>query len=461
MNTVKGLALAALLLLGSGSALAGDALAGAKLYREARWTKSVVAGGIEGGPDLPRRRLACAGCHGREPGLAGANEGGLAIPALSWSSLGRRGLTTPAGLTTALTTGRLADGTVLGRAMPRFALPEAAASDLLAYLEAPEAVDAPGVTADTIRLGILVPEPLAARVESMLADWAAALNDGGGVWGRRVSLVLLPGERRALDRQLALDPVLAIVAGAPTSAQETILAAHEVIELAPLTPLSGQPGSDGRVVALGAGLVEMAVALGREILARRPGPRARAVALLLPHDPDRVRPVLDAVRPFLDVFPVTSESLLRDPSWLAAARVGLLLDRPPAASLAGLPPGTLLAGPIDILAEVAAEPGNNVTWLLADPRADTLAGEERTHALDRHLVAATRLTETGLLRAGRRLTRISLLAALAAAPVDLGGRSPLTLAAADRERSLPVVLLEAVPATGELTRLTPLPPSRP
>lgn len=138
-----------------------------------------------------------------------------------------------------------------------------------------------------------------------------------------------------------------------------------------------------------------------------------------------------------------------------------MLDRPPAASLAGLPPGTLLAGPIDILAEVAAEPGNNVTWLLADPRADTLAGEERTHALDRHLVAATRLTETGLLRAGRRLTRISLLAALAAAPVDLGGRSPLTLAAADRERSLPVVLLEAVPATGELTRLTPLPPSRP
>jgi mono/diheme cytochrome c family protein len=452
--------MAFLLLLAAPAVLAADAVAGAKLYREARWTSAIVKGALEGGPQLPRRGLACAGCHGREPGLAGTGEGGLAIPPLSWSRLGRRGLATPSSLVNALTTGGLPDGSTLGRAMPRFTLPEAAAADLLAYLEDPQSLDAPGVTADAVRLGILVPAPLRGRIEPLLAAWANALAENGGLWGRRVTLVALSGDRHELARQLVHAPVLAVLASGPTAAQEALLAERDVIELAPLAPLGGRPGRDGMIVALGPGLVEMAAALGREILARRPGPRAQGVPLLPPQEPEALGPILAAVRPFLAVVPTSPEDLQRHPDRFAAAGAALLFARPPAASLAHLRPDTLLAGPIDILADLAGEPGRGGTWLLSDSRADTLPDTAGARALVRHLEAATRLAETGLLRAGRRLTRGSLLAALAAAPVDLGGPVPLTLAAADRERSLPVAILEAVPATGQLTRVPP-PPTRP
>jgi hypothetical protein len=98
------------------------------------------------------------------------------------------------------------------------------------------------------------------------------------------------------------------------------------------------------------------------------------------------------------------------------------------------------------------------TWLLADPRGAVLpppGGDGGGGALDRHLAAATRLAEAGLERAGRRLTRPSLLAGLAAAPVDVGGPTPLDYAKVPGRGATAVAVLEVEPAAGRLARLEP------
>jgi hypothetical protein len=121
-----------------------------------------------------------------------------------------------------------------------------------------------------------------------------------------------------------------------------------------------------------------------------------------------------------------------------------------------LPAGVVVAGPIDLLADLAARPGAGGTWLLADPRGTVLPSSVGGGtALERHLAAATRLAEVGLERAGRRLTRPSLLAGLAAAPVDLGGPAPLDYAKVPGRGAATAAILEVEPAAGRLARLTP------
>lgn len=450
------LVLAGLLAVGIGAASdeasAGDARVGAGLYRTAVWRGGTISGAIEGGPSLPRRRLACGGCHGAEPGLAAAVEGGLDIPVLSGASLARRGLIDAGSLAGALATGELPDGTRLARSMPRFRLPLEAAADLLDYLRAPEAVDAPGVMPQAVRLGLLAPAPLAARILPALRAWADGLNAEGGVWGRRVVLDVLPAEPAALARHLDATPPLAVVAGGATLQQAELLIDREVMELAPLAPLGGISAGRGRVVALGPGLVDMATALARELGRQRAGPRAAPLFIVEPERVDEQKAVREALRPILAMQPLSAAALLRAEAATGADAV-LLLARPPVDALRRLPRTALVAGPIDFLADLVGDPDNPDRWLLADPRGDTLPDPTDATALQRHILAAARLVETGLTRAGRRLTRGSLMAALAARPVDLGGKQAWQAPDADGRRPVQVAIVEADATTGRLERL--------
>jgi hypothetical protein len=83
------------------------------------------------------------------------------------------------------------------------------------------------------------------------------------------------------------------------------------------------------------------------------------------------------------------------------------------------------------------------------------SGADGGSALARHLAAAMRLAEVGLERAGRRLSRPSLLAALAAAPVDLGGPTPLDYAKVPGRGATAASILEVEPTAGRLARLEP------
>jgi hypothetical protein len=438
---------------------AADAVAGAELYRAGRWGGAGVAARVEGGPRLPAGRSACAGCHGREPGPEGGGEGGVAAPALAHDRLARRGLDVTAPLATALGEGTLPDGSRLGAAMPRFALAPAAVADLLAYLSDPAAVDAPGVSPDRVRLGLLMPPTLAAAARPRLAAWAETLNADGGIWARRVELDTLPAEPAALDRRLAQAPPLALLAPAPSAGQREILARRRVPELAPLAPPL-LPDPEGRVLALGPGLTELAAELAATLAGRptRP-PGAAPVPVFLPADPALTSRLLEAVRASLPAEAATpGEDLAKRAD---AAGAVLVLARPARldALLRELPVGVVIAGPADLLADLVARPGAGGTWLLADPRGTVLPppgdAPGGSTALDRHLAAATRLAEVGLERAGRRLTRPSLLAALAAAPVDLGGPAPLDYVKVPGRGATAATILEVEPAAGRLARLAP------
>jgi len=78
--------------------------------------------------------------------------------------------------------------------MPRFRLSLADASDLVAYVKRlGDAID-PGVTAETVRLGVLTAPRQAVRAAgpfNELLAYFARVNAGGGIFGRRVELSFL------------------------------------------------------------------------------------------------------------------------------------------------------------------------------------------------------------------------------------------------------------------------------
>ena len=420
-----------------------DPRAGGELYQQGRWHGAGLVGHIADGPPLPPRRLACAGCHGRDRG--GGGEGGVAAPALTPAHLIRRGLDV-AGLSTVLTSGTLPDGRQLNRAMPRFSLDDAAVADLLAYLRDPLPIDAPGVSPSEVRLGLLLP-PAVGEVAPLLEGWAATHNREGGFWGRRLTLVRLPADPGALDAMLAATPVLALLAPLVDEAQAEVLRRHGVPELAPLAPSLDH---DARIVALGPGLAAQAVALAQAVSRRQPA--LRTLPVLLPPGPDGAV-VLAALQTVPGLAPTPSK-----PAELPADAAAVLVLADPLAAPLRLAPETVVAGPIDLLVPLATRPGAAGIFLLADPRAGLPTGGS---ALQRHLAGAIGLAEAILDRAGRGLTRLGLLPALAAAPIDLGGPVPFDYARFPDGGTASVALLEAEPAKKRLTMLPAPAPTTP
>jgi ABC-type branched-subunit amino acid transport system substrate-binding protein len=155
--------------------------------------------------ELPASTFPCANCHGLTG--FGGKEGGLQPPPIAWDMLASprsssfsgqlRPAYDEASLKRAIAVGVDSRGATLHQGMPRYRMSGDQMNDLIAYLRVIGlAVDNdPGVTASTIKVGSALPltGPLASLGEdlrAMLATVFAEQNERGGIFGRRIELVV-------------------------------------------------------------------------------------------------------------------------------------------------------------------------------------------------------------------------------------------------------------------------------
>ncbi|PWB33996.1 branched-chain amino acid ABC transporter substrate-binding protein [Pseudomonas sp. SDI] len=236
-------------------------LAGKRLYREGLSATGGEVTAWVGAADMqvPASVTPCAGCHGADG--QGRPEGGVRPPALSWQRLalgqgerqvnGRRyPAYTEASLARAIEQGRDPAGQRLDPAMPRFSMALSDRCNLIAYLKRLEADRDPGLQAQTLRLGTLLPQAgelaEAAQVVAAVLDGSIQqINEQGGIHGRQVQLVTLdPGPDRAsaeqaLQRLLGEEQVFALVMPMAPALDETLAARLEQAQV-PLVGALGQ-----------------------------------------------------------------------------------------------------------------------------------------------------------------------------------------------------------------------------
>lgn len=250
----------------AGLELSPEEAAGKRLYLE-----GTGAGGAEifvriGPADTPMPSSvgSCAGCHGSDG--RGGREGGLRPPDITW-----RHLTTPheqgrdrrrpgynaATFARALTEGLDPAGRRLNPAMPRFVMSQRDMANLTAYIKQLEEDLDPGLYADVVRLGTLLPAsgPLmeaGQTIAALLRGAIDGINASGGIHGRRLELVIAdPGADQAtaevaLRDLLELQDVFALVAPLAPALDGRfgeLLDAQQVPLVGPLLQLEGESGS--------------------------------------------------------------------------------------------------------------------------------------------------------------------------------------------------------------------------
>src|SRR5947209_6832713 len=206
-----GLVLARIVLAGLcvAPALADDdaAARGRRLFetgigRNGRPVEAVFA---DSATPIPGALLSCAGCHGKDG--KGREAAGANPPDITWQTLtkpyplqvglGRTRLPcTDALVLRAVAAGRDSANQLLAPAMPRFRLTPGDAADLVAYLHELGSRADPGITAEAITIGVIMPHrersPAAYdAVRDGLGSYIHTLNIGGGIFGRRIELAFI------------------------------------------------------------------------------------------------------------------------------------------------------------------------------------------------------------------------------------------------------------------------------
>lgn len=159
--------------------------------------------------------LPCANCHGAD-GL-GRPEGAIRPPGIVWSELTRAyghrhadGRTHPAytdeAFAETLTHGKDPAGNRLDVAMPRYLIAHDDMAALLAYLKRIDTDLDPGVGANRLRIGTLLPvagrlADLGRAMAAVLRTRIAEINAKGGLYGRQLELVVA---ELAQDRSASL-----------------------------------------------------------------------------------------------------------------------------------------------------------------------------------------------------------------------------------------------------------------
>jgi cytochrome c553 len=275
--------------------------AGARIYLQgespsgARIAARIGMGGLE----LAGASVACGNCHGEDG--RGRVEGGVEPSNIQWSELtkvyghhhpnGRRhGAFDEPLLRRAVMEGIDPDANRLDAAMPRFSMSAKDFAALAAYLRRLEWLLDPGLSSDTIRIGTLLPlsGPLAGLGESLRALWSAyfaALNQRGGIHGRRLELVVeqLPADiaqaRARVRDWLAEGSVFAVLAPVSAGIEGELADAASVAQVPVIGPLTLFPedprASNSFVFHAQAGVAELAQVLAlhasKELnLAQRP-----------------------------------------------------------------------------------------------------------------------------------------------------------------------------------------------
>ena len=150
--------------------------------------------------EVPGTTINCAGCHGRRG--EGKAEGGVVAGNLTWSNLtksyghthpnGRKhGPFTESSFTTAVVRGVDPAGNSLAVAMPRYRISIEDMSDLIAYIKRLEFDRDPGLTSDSIDVGVPLPTSsalaeLGQSVKQVISAYFDDLNTRGGIYNRKI-----------------------------------------------------------------------------------------------------------------------------------------------------------------------------------------------------------------------------------------------------------------------------------
>lgn len=217
-----------------------------------------------GDVDVPASTVNCAGCHGRRG--EGKTEGGVTAGNLTWNNLikpyghthpnGRKhGPFTESSFAMAVVRGVDPAGNNLVVAMPRYRLSIEDMNDLIAYIKRLEFDRDPGLTAESVDVGVPLPtNPALAEtgqaIRQVITAYFDELNAQGGIYNRKIKLHFT--ETSATDTTAGLramitqNPVFAFVGGLSAGADKQIstLAREEEIPFigpATLLPQVEQP----------------------------------------------------------------------------------------------------------------------------------------------------------------------------------------------------------------------------
>ena len=261
---------------GKGLYLTGESPSGAE----------VVALMGEAAVEVPASALPCAGCHGRDG--RGRPEGGVDPSDLTWEALTRpyevemvtgrsRGPYDAAKLKRAITLGIDPSGNEIDAVMPRYRLTQQDAADLIAYIYKLGRDHDPGVAADRLTLGVLLPPEVGRfaaageAVKGVVAPWLAHLDAAGGVYSRRLEVRYLsqpvdPAARpAAVEAFLDAEPTFALVASFLAGAEGELTDLAERRGIPVIGPLTLAPDEsfplNRQVFYLDGGLPAQAAAL--------------------------------------------------------------------------------------------------------------------------------------------------------------------------------------------------------
>ena len=150
--------------------------------------------------EVPASTINCAGCHGRRG--EGKTEGGVAAGNLTWTNLtksyghthsnGRKhGAFTESSFTTAVVSGVDPGGNELAVAMPRYRISIEDMKDLLAYIKRLEFDRDPGLTSESIDIGVPLPPSaglaeLGQAIRQVISAYFDDLNTRGGIYNRKL-----------------------------------------------------------------------------------------------------------------------------------------------------------------------------------------------------------------------------------------------------------------------------------
>ena len=191
--------------------------------------------------EVPASTINCAGCHGRRG--EGKAEGGVVAGNLTWSNLtksyghthpnGRKhGPFTESSFTTAVVRGVDPAGNELAVAMPRYRLTIEDMNDLIAYIKRLEFDRDPGLTSESIDVGVPLPTNaglagLGQAVRQVMSAYFEDLNARGGIYNRKIKTHFTEGgadmatSLRNLNSQ---NQIFAFIGGVSAGADKDIAA---------------------------------------------------------------------------------------------------------------------------------------------------------------------------------------------------------------------------------------------
>lgn len=196
----------------------------------------------DAGIEVPASTLPCANCHGRDG--TGNPEGGVSPSNLTWEALTKPyGVRHGSGrehppytlrlLKRAIAMGIDPAGNDLHLAMPRYRMSLEDMEALVAYIRKLGTDRDPGITADTLHLGTVLPpggrgDLAGEAVDTVLRAYFDRINQEGGLYNRRVEIhrhVLAAHPDRAVEglvRFLEETPLFALVGGVLIGSEERI-----------------------------------------------------------------------------------------------------------------------------------------------------------------------------------------------------------------------------------------------